>query len=173
MQKLTAAIKEVEQLEELHRKISSVLKVDENKNKYATDLPESLCTMPEDCQLLIVPIKNFMQKITKILTNESSYNVKHYSKEERGIVIENKEIFTFIENCSKGSEVNSFRQDSKKNPFASGWNLSNLKEYIQILQKAIEDLNLTPIFGLDSLFLFLDEIFKFYLFFYKFFFKKK
>lgn len=128
------------------------------------DLPEALRTMPEDCQLLIAPIKNFKQKLMKILSNESSYNVKHYSKEERGIILENKDIFSFIENCSQGVEQNNFQKDPKKNPFASGWNLSNLKDYLQILQKALEDLNLSSIFGLDSLFLFLDEIFKFLIF---------
>ena len=147
----------MEHLEELHRKISSVLRKDDKKNM---DLPETLRTMPEDCQLLLTPIKNFKQKLMKLLSNESSYTVKHYSKEERGVILENKEIFKFIENYSKGGDLNPFLLDPKKNPYSDGWNLSNIKDYLTILQKAIEDLTLIPVYGLDNLFLFLEEIFK-------------
>lgn len=163
LQKLSAAITEIEQLEELHRKVSSVLRPNAQSHKTNTvDLPENLRTVPEDCQLLLAPIKNLKNKLSKLLNNELHYHIKHYSKEEKGIVMENKEIFTFLENCSKGNDLNPFQLDEKRNPFAGGWTLGNLKDYLPILQKAIEDLSLAPIFGLDNLFLFLDEVFRYF-----------
>jgi len=158
---LDSSLKEIEDLRELHRKISTVNKFDNKKNKYEMDLPENLKSMPEDCQLLQVPITNFRNGIKRILTEDHNYTPKEYSRDEKGIILESKDIFAFIESLSKGgAEKNPFELDPKKNPYADGWKLSNLKDYIEILQKVIDDMSFTAIFGLDNLLNFLNEIFK-------------
>lgn len=158
---LETALEEINELRELHRKIATVNKFDAKTKKYEMDMPESLISMPEDCQLLEVPIKNFLARIKKILDSDPKYNVKQYSKEEKGILLESKDIFEFIENLSKGTEErNYFELDPKKNPYTDGWKLGNLRNYIEILQKVVEDLSFKSIFGLDHVLSFLNEIFK-------------
>ena len=156
---LETALKEIEELKELHRKISTVNSFDKKKNKYELDMPETLRTLPEDCQLLSAPITNFKNKIKKILNGETAYEVKSYNKDEKGVLLESKDILDFIEKYSKSTEVNYFELDKKKNPYADGWNIANLKDYIEILQKVLEDLSFAAIFGVDKLLLFLSEIF--------------
>ena len=158
---LESSLKEIEELRELHRKIATVNKFDKKNNKYEMELPETLKSMPEDCQLLVTPITNFKNRIKKILTDDTNYHPKEYSREEKGILLETKEIFLLIEKLSKGgSEINNFELDSRKNPFSDGWNLSNLKDYLEILSKVIDDLSFAAIFELDKLYLFLNEIYK-------------
>jgi len=156
---LETALKEIEDLKELHRKISTVNSFDKKKNKYELDMPETLRSLPEECQLLSTPITSFKNKIKKILNGESPYVVNTYNKDEKGILLEAKDILDFIEKSSKSTEVNYFELDKKKNPYADGWNISNLKDYIDILQKVLEDLSFAAIFGIDKLLLFLSEIF--------------
>ncbi len=160
-QNLEACLKEIEDIRELHKNASNVNKFDAKKQKYEMDLPESLKSMPEDCNLLLSPITNFKNKIQNILNHDSQYNVKEYSREEKGILLESKDIFTLVETLSQGKEVNYFELDKKKNPYAGGWNLANLKDYLEILQRVIEDLSFFAVFGLDKLHAFLGEIFKF------------
>lgn len=157
---LEACLKEIDDIRELHRNVSSVNKFDTKKQKYELDMPESLKSMPEDCNLLHTPITNFKNKIQNILNFDSQYHVKEYSRDEKGVLLESKDIFTLIETLSKGNEINHFELDKKKNPYGEGWNLSNLKDYLEILHKVIDDLSFSVVFGLDKLHAFLGEIFK-------------
>ena len=114
--------------------------------------------MPEDLPLISAPLINFKSKLSKYLNEEKK--VKNYSRDEKGVILESVEIFNFIMKNSQNDQSLLFEGDSKRNPFASGWTASNLRDYLEILSRALEDLSSHAFIGLDKLFLFLEEVLK-------------
>lgn len=134
-------------------------KKDQKKENQNQDV---MLTLPEHIPLLMAPIMSLRGKLKNFLNEDK--NVKKYNKDEKGAVIENKEIFDFFIKMSKSTDSNIFEKDSKRNPFGEGWHAGNLRDYLEILGKALEDLSDSTFIGLDKLAVFLDELFKLTLF---------
>lgn len=118
-----------------------------------------MLTVPEHIPILTSPIVSLRGRLKNFLNEDK--NVKKYNRDEKGVVIENKDIFDFFIKMSKSMDSNIFEKDSKRNPYGEGWNASNLRDYLEILGKALEDLSDSSFMGLDKLAVFLDELLKF------------
>lgn len=150
---LNSALEELEKLKELHK--NAVTQTGKTKKEGQID---RLLSMPEDLPLISAPLINFKSKLSKYLNEEKK--VKNYSRDEKGVILESVEIFNFIMKNSQNDQSLLFEGDSKRNPFASGWTASNLRDYLEILSRALEDLSSHAFIGLDKLFLFLEEVLK-------------